>query len=125
MEWLRRFRDAFRDIAIVFSFVVNFVLVVLLLVMSVPALWTVFVLKTGTVEPLLNDLDTAFVGLGEATIDTTVQTDELIPIRFDLPLDQPMSIEFQLEIEQNTTVVLQQPVPLNAPAQFNLPGAVA
>jgi hypothetical protein len=122
MERLKNFWNAFKDIAILFSFVVNFVLVVTLLVISIPALHATFALKTGMVEPLLNDLDAAFLGLGEATIDTTVQIDEDIPIQFNLPLDQPMPINFQLAIEQNTTVVLQQPVPLNAPAQFNLPG---
>ena len=121
MDRLKRFWNAFKDIAIIFSFVVNFILVVLLLVMSIPALQTAFALKTGMVEPLLNDLDTAFVGLGEATIDTTVQIDESIPILFDLPLDEPLLIDFQLPIEQDTVVVLTAPVPLNAPAQFNLP----
>jgi len=122
MDRLKRFWSAFKDIAIIFSFVVNFTLVVLLLVMSIPALQTAFALKTGMVEPLLNDLDTAFVGLGEATIDTTVQIDESIPILFDLPLDEPLLIDFPLPIEQDTVVVLTAPVPLNAPAQFNLPG---
>ncbi len=123
MERLRRFWDAFRDIAIVFSFVVNFVMVVLLLVLSVPALQSAFALKAGLVEPLLNDLDAAFLGLSEATIDTIVQIkDEPIHIRFDMPLDQPMPIDFQLAIEQNTVVALNAPVPLNMPAQFTLPG---
>jgi len=122
MKRLKRFWNAFRDIAIIFSFVVNFVLVVLLLVISLPALRTVFVLKTGLLEPLLNDLDAAFVGLGEATIDTTVQIDDSIPIEFALPLDQPLPINFQLPIEQPTVVALTQAVPLNLPARFNLPG---
>jgi hypothetical protein len=122
MERLKNFWDAFKDIAILFSFVVNFILVVLLLVISIPALRAVFALKTGMVEPLLNDLDAAFVGLGEATVDTTVQIDKNIPIQFNLPLSETMPINFQLSIEQNTAVVLNAPVPLNMPAQFNLPG---
>jgi hypothetical protein len=122
MERLKRFWNAFKDIAIVFSFVVNFVLVVLLLVVSIPALRTVFALKVGLVEPLLSDLDAAFVGLGEATIDTTIQIDESTPIQFDLPLDQPLPIDFPLPIQQPTVVVLAAPVPLNLPARFNLPG---
>jgi len=122
MERLKRFWNAFKDIAILFSFAVNFVLVVLLLGISVPALRTVFALKVGMVEPLLNDLDTAFVGLGEATIDTTIQIDESIPIQFDLLLDQSLPIDFPLSIEQDTAVVMTAPVPLNLPAQFNLPG---
>lgn len=122
MERLKRFWNAFRDIAIIFSFAVNFVLVVVLLVVSIPALRAVFALKTGLVEPLLSDLDSAFVDLGQATIDTAVQIDEPIPIQFDLPLDQPLPIDFQLPIEQDTTVVLNAPVPLYMPARFNLPG---
>ena len=122
MERLKRFWNAFKDIAIIFSFLVNFITVVSLLVISIPALQATFALKTGMVEPLLNDLDSAFVGLGEATIDTTVQINEPIPIKFDLPLDQPLPISFQLPIEQDTAVVLTARVPLNLPAQFNLPG---
>ena len=123
MEPLRSFWRAFKDIAILFSFVVNFVLVVVLLVVSIPALQTVFALKTDLVEPLLYDLDAAFVGLGQATIDTTVHIDEPIPIQFDLPLDQPLPINFDLAIEQDTSVALRQAVPLyGLPAQFNLPG---
>ena len=122
MERLKHFWSAFRDIAIIFSFIVNLVLVVTLLVISIPALHAAFALKVGLVEPLLDDLDAAFVGLGEATIDTTIPISEPISIQFDLPLDQPMPIDFQLAIDQSTTVVLEQPVPLNMPAQFNLPG---
>jgi hypothetical protein len=121
MERLKRFWNAFKDIAIIFSFVVNFVTIVLLLVISLPALRAVFALKVGLVQPLLDDLDTAFVGLGEATIDTTVQIDEPIPIQFDLPLDQPLTIDFQLPIEQSTGVALTESVPLNLPARFHLP----
>ena len=122
MERLKRFWNAFRDVAIIFSFTVNFILIVSLLVVSIPAVRAVFALKTGLVEPLLSDLDAAFVGLGEATIDTTVEIDESIPIQFDLSLDQPLTIDFQLPIEQNTIVVLNEPVPLSMPAQFSLPG---
>ena len=122
MERLKRFWNAFRDVAILFSFIVNFVLVVVLLVISVPALRMVFALKTGLVEPLVYGLDEAFIGLGEATIDTNVEIDESIPIEFDLPLDQQLPIDFQLPINQPTVVTLTGPVPLNLPAKFNLPG---
>ena len=121
MERLKRFWNAFRDIAIIFSFAVNFVLIVSLLVMSIPALRAAFALKAGLVEPLLSDLDAAFVGLGEATIDTTVEIDESIPIQFDMPLNQQLPIDFDLTIEQDTVVELQRPVPLNMPALFSLP----
>jgi hypothetical protein len=120
---LTHFWDAFKNVAIIFSFVVNFVLVVVLLVLSVPGLRAAFALKNGLVEPLVNDLDSAFVSLGEATIDTTVRIDKSIPIQFDLPLDKPLPINFDLPIEQNTTVVLKQAVPLNVPATFRFPGS--
>ncbi len=123
MERVKNFWSAFKDIALLFSFCVNFTLVVVLLVVSFPALRAIFTLKSDVIEPLLYGLDTAFVGLGEATIDTTVQIDESIPIEFDLPLEQALPIYFELNIEQDTFVVLQQPVPLyGMPAQFNLPG---
>ncbi len=123
MEWLKHLWNAFKNVAIIFSFAVSFVLVVLLLVMSVPALRAALALKTGMVEPLLNDLDAAFVGLSEATIDTKVQVEgEPVNINFTLPLSRTLPIDFELSIEQNTVVALQQPVPLNLPAQFNLPG---
>jgi len=113
--------NAFKNVAIVFSFVVNFILVLLVLVLSIPGLRAAFALKTGLVEPLVNDLDSAFVGLGEATIKTTVQIDESIPIQFVLPLDEALPISFDLPISQDTTVVLRQPVALNEQATFTFP----
>jgi hypothetical protein len=122
MERLKPVWEAFKDIAIVFSFSVNFILIVALLLVGMPALRLGLALNAGMVEPMLEDLDAAFVRLGESTIDTTIPINEPIPIRFDLPLDQELPINFQLAIEQNTVVTLQQPVPLRSlPAQFTLP----
>jgi hypothetical protein len=123
MDQLRRFGHSLRDVAIIFSFVVNFVLVATLLVVSIPALRGALALKSGTVEPLLNDLDAAFVQLGESRIDTTIAIDQSTPISFTLPLSEPLDIDFTLDIRENTAVVLQEPVPLNGlPARFSLPG---
>jgi hypothetical protein len=113
---------AFKDVAIVFSFVVNFVLLILLLILLVPGVRTLFALRNGLLEPLVSNLDGAFVSLGQATIDTTVEIDESIPISFDLPLNESLPIDFVLPINQSTVVVLTQPVPLYAPASFTLPG---
>jgi len=110
MEGEKRFWKRFKDIAIVFSFIVNFVLVVALLIFAIPAL------------KMLDNLDAAFVGLGDSTIETTIHIDQPAGIRFDLPLDQPLPIDFPLPIEQDTVVVLTAPVPLVLPATFNLPG---
>ena len=117
-----RFWDAFKNVAIIFSLIVNVVLVGVLLVLTLPGIRMALALKAGLVDPLVNDLDAAFVSLGQATIDTTVRIDKSIPIQFDLPLDKPLPISFDLPIEQDTTVVLREAVPLNAPATFRFPG---
>lgn len=109
MERVKRFWKVFKDIAVVFSFVVNFVMVVALFIFIGPAL------------KMLDDLDAAFVGLGDSTITTTIHIDQPAAIRFDLPLDQPLPIDFPLSIEQETVVVLTAPVPMVLPATFNLP----
>lgn len=110
---------AFKNVAIVFSFVVNLVLVIVLLL----AIGPIFQAKREVVQPLLVNLDQAFQGLGETQINTTVQVDQEIPIRFDLPLDQQLALDFNLPIEQDTVVLLTSSVPLeNLPARFNLPG---
>ena len=98
MERVKNFWDAFKDIAILFSFVVNFILVVVLLVVTIPALKMVFTLKTDLVEPLLNDLDSAFVGLGEATIDTACEefTKDYTPIK-----DVRGTAEYRLRTAEN------------------------
>ncbi|GAB4572397.1 MAG: hypothetical protein Kow0077_11760 [Anaerolineae bacterium] len=98
--------EAFKTIAILFSFVVNLVLVVALVI----TLSLIFQIKSGIAEPLVDGLHASFVGLDKATIDRIIPVRETIPVQFDLPL------------QQNTTVVLTAPVPLQANAQFNLPG---
>jgi hypothetical protein len=123
MENRKRFWDSFKNFAIIFSFAVNFITVVVLLVLAMPGLGAAFAFKTNTVEPLLANLDAAFVGLGEAAIDTTIAIDEPVAIQFNLPLAQPLPVNFDLLIVQNTDVYLTENVPLsNLPATFNLPG---
>jgi hypothetical protein len=104
---------------VVFSFTVNLILVLVLLL----AIGPLFQAKNQILEPLLTNLDQAFQGLGETKIDTTVYVEESIPISFTLPLSQPLGISFDLPINQSTVVVLNEPVPLNAPARFTLPSA--
>ncbi len=98
------FWQAFKNFAIVFSFIVNFVLVLVLIL----AIGPIFQAKTGIVQPLLDNLDNAFAGLGETVIETTVHIDDRLPVIFDLPL------------EQTTQVVLVEEVPLQAHANFSL-----
>lgn len=101
-ERLQRAWRAFANIAIVFSFVVNCILVLVLILAIGPLLQ----LKSDLLEPLLYNLDGAFQGLGETTVQTTVAVSQTMPIQFDLPLDQSLPVNFTLPINQDTTVVL-------------------
>ncbi|MGQ9466295.1 MAG: hypothetical protein ACUVSH_02440 [Anaerolineae bacterium] len=101
-ERCQRLWRAFANVAIIFSFIVNLVLVLVLILAVGPLLH----LKTHLLEPLLDNLDRAFLGLGETAIHTTVPVDQSIPIQFDLPLDQPLALDFDLPITQDTVVVL-------------------
>jgi hypothetical protein len=99
--------SAFKSVAIVFSFTVNLVLIIVLLIIVRSVL---FPTKTEVVEPLLDNLQGAVNALERATIIRTISIDERVPVNFTLPLDQP------------TTVVLSQDVELVRPATFYLPG---
>ena len=97
--------NAFKTIAIIFSFIVNFVLVIILLLSPEP----IFMTKNKVAEPLLLNLDSAFAALGNTKIESMVNIEDTMPVVFDLPL------------AQNTNVILTQPVPLEAPATFVWP----
>ena len=105
-SFLSRLWGAFKNFAILFSFIVNFVLIIVLLLSPGP----IFTTKAQVVEPLLGDLDGAFAALGDTTIRTQVDIEDSMPVVFSLPL------------EQNTDVVLTEAVPLQVPATFLLPG---
>ncbi len=97
--------NAFKNVALLFSFIANLVLVIVLVIV----ISQIFQIKA-IVEPLIDGLHTSFVGLNEATIDRVIPVRDEIPISFILPL------------EQSTNVVLTAPVPLTVAAQFDLPG---
>ncbi len=104
---VRNLWEAFKTFAILFSFTVNFVLVLLLLIGGG---WLLFPAKTQIVEPLLLELQGAVNDLGNATIVTQIPIDKQVPIQLQIPL------------EQDTVVTLQQDVPLATWAVFQLPG---
>lgn len=106
MRGLRRFGSYFKNFMIIFSFVVNVVLVLVILVLAV----TIFDLKNNVVTPLVAGLHSSFVGLDEATIDWTIPVRDDIQVKFDLPLNQA------------TVVTLTEPVPLAVAATITLPG---
>lgn len=97
---------AFKDLAVLFSFTVNFVLVIVFLIIFG---WILFPTKTEVVEPMLDELQGAVNALDNATIYRTIQIDQQVPVSFTLPIKQP------------TTVVLSEDVPINQPAIFTFP----
>ncbi|MGD8397942.1 MAG: hypothetical protein PVG11_03725 [Anaerolineae bacterium] len=103
---------AFEKFAIFFSFAVAFAVVVALLVAGF-ALWQqralAVSLKDGIVCDTVTGLNTLLDDFEDAVITRTIHISETIPVEFDLPLDE------------NTTVRLTQVVDLARPATYILP----
>lgn len=103
--WQARPWQAFKNVAIIFSFIVNLVLVLVILLalpLLIPGL-------NGVARPLVGGLSNSFVQMGEASIERTIAVDDQIPVVFTLPM------------QQETEVVLIEPVPMSVPATFVLP----
>ena len=109
MESVKRFWSAFKDIAIVFSFVVNFVLILVVFVLM--AQYTAIKDQVGG---LVTGLDHSFASLGEATISTTIPINQQLPVKFDLP------VKFVLPLSQDTTVTTVAPTPINTTVNLSL-----
>ncbi|MBI5928521.1 MAG: hypothetical protein HY862_04390 [Chloroflexi bacterium] len=119
MQRLRELWIAFRNFAIVFSFIMNFIL--LLVLINVVLL--IFQIKNGIAEPLLQGLHSNFVGLDEARIQTEIQVNDEIPINFTLPVSDEIPINFTLPVSDNTDVYLTEDVVIdNVPAYFAIEG---
>lgn len=103
---LRRILKGFWRFMVVFSFVVNLVLVGVLLVLGV----LIFEIKNQVAEPLVGGLYSSFAGLEQATIDYTIAVRDNIPVVLNIPL------------QQETVVTLTDPVPLRVSAIIDLPG---
>jgi hypothetical protein len=104
MVRIKAFWTAFKNFAILLSFIMNFVLIVTLLVV----VQQIFAIKAGILEPLVTGLHSSFVGLGEARIITNIVVEDTIPVKLDIPL------------QTNTVVTLTDNVPVRAPAGFTL-----
>ena len=74
--------QAFKTFAIIFSFTVNFVLLIVLLA----TLPQILPLVNGAVKPLVSGLDQSFVEMNEASIKRTIEVSDTVPIDFNLPL---------------------------------------
>ncbi|MBL8131393.1 MAG: hypothetical protein JNL42_06015 [Anaerolineae bacterium] len=90
---------------VIFSFIVNLVLVVAVIALAA----LLFDIKNNVVTPLVAGLHSSFVGLDQATIDWTIPVRDAIPVQFDLPL------------EQATVVTLTEDVPLTVFASISAP----
>lgn len=103
--WEARPWQAFKTFAIIFSFTVNLILIVVLflaLPLILPTLDTV-------ARPIVSGLSDSFDEMGTARIEEIIVIDEQLPIQLSIPLST------------TTSVILSEPVPLAVPATFNLP----
>jgi hypothetical protein len=132
MVGLRRFWTAFKNVAILFSFIMNFVLIIVLLIVGM----FLFDIKTGLAEPILGGLYSSFVGLNEARIITTIQVQDTINVKDQIQVVDKINVKdvipvvLDIPLQQNTVVVLTEPVPLRVGATLtgqgiNVTGTVA
>lgn len=106
MKVLRAIGRFFWRFMVVFSFVVNLVL----LIVVIGLLAFLFNIKNDIAAPLITGLHSSFVGLDEATIDWTIPVRATVPVNLDIPLST------------NTVVTLTEPVPLSVTANIVAPG---
>ncbi len=99
----QKFWDAAKTLTLISSMVINLILiaVVVILANQVGAI-------KHTLNSVLGQLDSAFEGLGAASIKDTIAINQQVPVRFDLPL------------KQDTVVTTQAAVPINTQATFSL-----
>lgn len=102
-SFITRVWNALKNISAVISMFVNLILIVVVLVLI-----TQLGAIKATLVSVLGQLDSAFEGLGKSSIVDTIKIDQQLPVKFDLP------------INQNITVITQSPVPLNVPTTFSL-----
>lgn len=108
MRALRSIGKFFWRFMIIFSFIVNIILVIVLLVLGL----TIFDIKKNIAQPLIQGLHSSFVGLNDATIDWTIPVQDTIHVdRATAQLDTSIPINVQ-----ETNVTLTQPVPISVSA---------
>jgi len=99
--------QAFKNFAIIFSFVMNFIMLLVLLVAAPLILPGI----NAIAGPLVGGLSDSFVDMSNATISQTI------------PLDTEMPIGFSLPLSTTTNVIITQEVPLQeVPAEFIITG---
>jgi len=103
---------AFEKFAIFFSFMVTFILTMILLAVALVAwqrLPTLQSLRDGLACQTITGLNSLVDDLEDVVITQTIHISQSIPVRFDLPLDR------------NVNVQLTQEVKLTRPTSFILP----
>lgn len=103
--WQGRPWQAFKGFAILFSFTMNLVLLIGLLLAAPYILPAVDAIAT----PLVGGLSESFQQMGAARIERTITVEDSVPVQFDVPLDT------------TTVVTLDRPVPITVPASFIFP----
>ena len=106
MRFLRGVGRAIWRFMVIFSFLVNIVLVVVLVALGL----FIFEIKNNIAQPLIGGLHGTAVGLRDATIDWTIPVRDNIPVTLNIPL------------QTDTVVRLTAPVPLQVNATIDLPG---
>jgi len=106
MGFWRRLGRLLWRFMVIFSFVVNLVLVAVLLGAGL----LIFEIKNAIADPLIGGLHSTAIGLRNATIDWTIPVRDNIPVNLDI------------ELQTDTVVVLNAPVPLTVQAIIDLPG---
>jgi hypothetical protein len=99
----QKFWDAAKTLTLIVSMIINLILIVAVVILANQ----VGAIKM-TLNSVLGQLDSAFEGLGAASIKDTIAINQQVPVRFDLPLSQ------------DTVVITQGPVPINTQATFSL-----
>ena len=112
---------------VVFSFIVNIVLVAVIAVLGL----LLFNIKNDVADPLLKGLHSSFVGLDQATIDWTIPVRDSVDATFDLPLAQDTVVVLTADVPLTVSADISGPVSINnatvaltLPEGLNLPVAL-
>lgn len=117
-QW-EKFSKAFFNVAGILSFIVNIILIVALLILA----RELFALKALVGDHLLGGLYKNFQLMDAAHIRTTITVQDNIPVAFDLPISQQITVT----LTENTTIrnaivgVLSVPTTVTLPAGTRLP----
>lgn len=129
--WQGKVLDAFWKFATLFSFIVNFILVLVLLFV----VGLLFDIKNSIAQPLVGGLYGSFVQMDSSHIVTTIEVNDTLPVQFDLPLKQQTEVVISRDTlitgasvsiqggvliitDAPTTILLRQGTPL--PIQLDL-----